>query len=183
MNSQSSGHLKDGSVCGPPAGRASAAILLSTAATCRSPSRSTLHATRSSCRIFCSTLILSLPPHRTVKTQSSPLDPCLFNTSHNTPEGRNCFRFRSPNQLDTGPVAEPIVGPIARPIMGPIPWLITGPKTKSGMAPTGGTRAPARSCPVWHPCARHCARPPLRSRRRPGSPPKPGGDLRTWPGR
>ena len=51
----------DGSVCSPPAGRNSAAILLSTSATCRCPSPSSLHAARSSCWIFCSTLIVCPP--------------------------------------------------------------------------------------------------------------------------
>ncbi len=63
---QCSVHSVDGRARIPPAGSASAAIFLSTSAKCRSPSRSTRQAARSSCRTFCSPLILRLPPHRTV---------------------------------------------------------------------------------------------------------------------
>lgn|GEM_PF-6984645 len=63
---QCSVHSVDGRARSPPAGSASAAIFLSTSAKCRSPSRSTRQAARSSCRTFCSPLILRLPPHRTV---------------------------------------------------------------------------------------------------------------------
>lgn len=178
---QCSVHSVDGRARSPPAGSASAAIFLSTSAKCRSPSRSTRQAARSSCRTFCSPLILRLPPHRTVT-----MGPHTRLPTHLIRDSRKSVSGRSP----TTPAATALVQrwyprdrTALRPQRPSSPQTLQGHSDPQGHTLRDGTRGHARSCPAWHPCVRLPERRPPRSRKRPGSLRRPGADLGRWPGR